>query len=79
MESSTLEYLTAQNCNLTKIGSNLDSKGMTRVRHVKIQSHMVVQRTLFSEICEILNPMVPLKFLILVPIIVYPLYIASKK
>ena len=32
MESSTLEYLTAQNCNLTKIGSNLDSKGMTRVR-----------------------------------------------
>ena len=29
MESSTLEYLTAQNCNLTKIGLNLDSKGMT--------------------------------------------------
>lgn len=27
MESSTLEYITAQNCNLTKIGSNLDSKG----------------------------------------------------
>ena len=27
MESSTLEYLTAQNCNLTKIGTNLDSKG----------------------------------------------------
>lgn len=49
MESSTLEYLTAQNCNLTKIGSNLDSKGMTRVRHVKIQSHMVVLRTLFSD------------------------------
>lgn len=30
MESSTLEYLTAQNCNLTKIGSNLDSKGKFR-------------------------------------------------
>ena len=29
MESSTLEYLTAQNCNLTKIGENLDSKGLT--------------------------------------------------
>ena len=27
MESSTLEYITAQNCNLTKIGGNLDSKG----------------------------------------------------
>ena len=27
MESSTLEYLTTQNCNLTKVGSNLDSRG----------------------------------------------------
>ena len=27
MESSTLEYLTSQNCNLTKIGGNLDSRG----------------------------------------------------
>ena len=33
MESSTLEYLTAQNCNLTKIGSNLDSKGKFRTTY----------------------------------------------